>query len=264
MSQETFETCVAKLAPEGEVVFSGFSEPFLNPSCTQMILHAHHRGHPVRVFTTLVGLELADVDRLARIPFKSFIVHLPDHEGLTKINPDADYFAVLQRVIDRLEAVHFMFTRGPRPEEDIHPEVKSFLKARHKFIFTHTMHLRCGNVEIEGLNLRTIWGRLRPCSRFDVNVLLPNGDVVLCCMDFGQKHILGNLLHDSFADLKRSPEFQHVLAGLEDESRDILCRTCFLYASRHNLALRTYDFVRHKLSYFLKVNVQAALQNWRS
>jgi len=25
------------------------------------------------------------------------------------------------------------------------------------------------------------------------NVLLPNGDVVLCCMDYGLDHILGNL-----------------------------------------------------------------------
>ena len=30
------------------------------------------------------------------------------------------------------------------------------------------------------------------CDRIYQNVLLPNGDVVLCCMDWSAEHVLGN------------------------------------------------------------------------
>src|SRR5688572_6576247 len=34
--------------------FGGFSEAWLNPECTQMLLYAHSRGHRITVHTTLV------------------------------------------------------------------------------------------------------------------------------------------------------------------------------------------------------------------
>ena len=33
------------------------------------------------------------------------------------------------------------------------------------------------------------------------NVLLPNGDMTLCCMDYGLKHILGNLYKQEYKDI---------------------------------------------------------------
>ncbi len=67
------------------------------------------------------------------------------------------------------------------------------------------------------------------------NVLLPNGDVVLCCMDYGMKHILGNLLSSDYNSLFSSKEFLFVKEGLKNDSLDILCRYCEEFA-RHPLA----------------------------
>ena len=50
-------------------------------------------------------------------------------------------------------------------------------------------------------------------GNFDTNVMLPNGDVVLCCMDYGLKHKLGNLFDTNFNDLKREEHYD-------------LCREC--------------------------------------
>jgi hypothetical protein len=33
------------------------------------------------------------------------------------------------------------------------------------------------------------------------NVMLPNGDVSLCCMDYGLKHILGNLYEQDYEEI---------------------------------------------------------------
>lgn len=58
------------------------------------------------------------------------------------------------------------------------------------------------------------------------NVLLPNGDVALCCMDYSLRHIFGNLLVSDYQDLFRSIEYHKLQKGLDDDSANIICRHC--------------------------------------
>lgn len=54
------------------------------------------------------------------------------------------------------------------------------------------------------------------CSRnseFKQNVVLPNGDLYLCCMDYGLKHKLGNILEENYNDIKRETNYE-------------LCKSC--------------------------------------
>lgn len=54
------------------------------------------------------------------------------------------------------------------------------------------------------------------CTRsnsFEQNVMLPNGDVYLCCMDWSLKHKLGNIFTTNFNNLKRDKKYN-------------LCLTC--------------------------------------
>jgi hypothetical protein len=44
-------------------------------------------------------------------------------------------------------------------------------------------------------------------------------------MDYGMKHVLGNLRDCEYEDLFRSPEYGKVVEGLRRES-DTLCRSC--------------------------------------
>jgi hypothetical protein len=37
------------------------------------------------------------------------------------------------------------------------------------------------------------------------NVVLPNGDVSLCCMDYGLKHIIGNIYEQEYDDIIPPP-----------------------------------------------------------
>lgn len=67
------------------------------------------------------------------------------------------------------------------------------------------------------------------CNRTkDLNhwVLLPDGTVVLCCMDFGLKHPLGNLLTDNYDDIIAKKEYQSIISAMSDEKVDIICRKC--------------------------------------
>jgi len=54
------------------------------------------------------------------------------------------------------------------------------------------------------------------CTRsatYEQNVMLPNGDVYLCCMDWSLKHKLGNIFTTNFDNLKRKKQYK-------------LCQTC--------------------------------------
>jgi radical SAM protein with 4Fe4S-binding SPASM domain len=64
---------------------------------------------------------------------------------------------------------------------------------------------------------------------YDKNVLLPNGDIVLCCMDFSYKHIIGNLLKSSYEDIFKNNEFLKIVKVNESEgfSKCSICKSCY-------------------------------------
>jgi len=64
--------------------------------------------------------------------------------------------------------------------------------------------------------------------RYDQNVVLPNGDVVLCCMDYDCKHVLGNINEHSLVDLRKQAAFREILKenARTEFSTNSLCRTC--------------------------------------
>lgn len=254
MSLDTFKKCIDKLPRDTVITFSGYSEPCLNQEYINMISYAHDCNFKIRLFTTTRGIAKKDINIFKKIPFHFFVVHLPDNQGFTRINPDDQYFSIIDELISCIPNISFMFTKCQNSSDDIHPTVKNYLNNKRRFIYNHVMHVRCGNVDIEGLAPHRIKGPIHSCVRLKRNVLLPNGDVCLCCMDFGQKHVIGNLLSSEYEELFKSEKYLEVLAGLKDDSLDILCRYCPEYAQRKNLLLRSADFIRHKIYPITKAN----------
>jgi len=64
------------------------------------------------------------------------------------------------------------------------------------------------------------------------NVVLPDGTVLLCCMDYGMTHVIGNLVEQTHEEIMENIALERVRAGLNgDEEIEILCRKCS-YASK--------------------------------
>lgn len=58
--------------------------------------------------------------------------------------------------------------------------------------------------------------------------MLPDGRVIICSNDWGMKHVLGNLLEQSYEDIMNGEEAQRIRRAMNDETKDvILCRNCF-------------------------------------
>jgi MoaA/NifB/PqqE/SkfB family radical SAM enzyme len=235
MNFDDFKTYIEKVPRRVAVHFTGFSEPFLNPQCTDMIEYTAHRGHPIWISTTLAGTTREDIRRLSNLaPYYQFQIHLPSAEKLMNLTINDEYFSLLGDIVKAriITDLHF---HG----NEVHPAVGEWLRQHSVHFEEFWIQDRAGNLNTKKVKAKVSkpiitaakpGGKLR-CDRIYQNVLLPNGDVALCCMDWSAKYVLGNLKRDRFEDLYRSETFRRVLRGLKDPGIDLLCRTCHVAQS---------------------------------
>jgi hypothetical protein len=212
LTLEEFKKVADKIPIEIGIIFAGFSEPWLNPECTDMVLYAHSIGHKVSIFTTGVGMTTTDVDRLKNIPFASgpnrgFTLHIPDKEGYANHPTTKKYIDLLEYIRESNIAHLRVMSMGTVPDN-----------LRHIFPYVQIaqMFSRAGNLKKEEtLKPRLIELRDKYLStdngEGDIScaspegthhmVMLPNGDVAICCQDYDLKHIIGNIFTQEYKDI---------------------------------------------------------------
>lgn len=214
LSLENFKKCVNKIPQEVRITFAGFTEPWLNPKCTDMLLYANEKGHQISVFTTGIGMTIEDLEKIKDIKFAGqpnggFTLHLPDQERKAKHPITKKYVELIERMGELREhiqnfnvmtmgtvheSVSHVFPEAPIPkmwsragnlfgESLMKPELIN-RKDEYKSVYHGDKPKTCGCIE-----------------KLYHNVVLPNGDVSLCCMDYGLEHIIGNLLNQSYEEI---------------------------------------------------------------
>lgn len=234
MTFDDFKMYVESVPRRVVLHFTGFAEPFLNPGCTDMIEYAARRGHRIYISTTLAGMTREDARRLSELTYYQFQIHLPSAEKLMNLAINEEYFALLSDLVSSgiITDLHF---HG----NEVHPTVGAWLRGHTVNFEEFWIQDRAGNLNTEKVKKKVSKSVItaakptgkRRCDRIYQNVLLPNGNVVLCCMDWSAEYVLGNLKRDRFEDLYRSETFRRVLRGLKDPGVDLLCRTCHIAQS---------------------------------
>ncbi|MDW3192758.1 MAG: radical SAM protein [Cytophagales bacterium] len=221
MTLETFKKSLSSVPIDVDIHFSGYSEPFLNPDCIDMIKFAYQKGHEVSVYTTVEGLKTEHVRELEQLKFKKFNVHLPDDGVHMRVRIDESYLEVMKLLMNsHIPNILYIDYFG------VHPEVLSLME--HLETVNRKLTSRAGNVSNEETGSPPIINGALWCpgNREKKNVLLPNGDVSLCCVDYGKRHIIGNLMRDNYDHLHKSEAFKEVIARMNGKKGDLLCRTC--------------------------------------
>jgi hypothetical protein len=72
---------------------------------------------------------------------------------------------------------------------------------------------------------------------------MPNGDVQLCCMDYGYDYTLGNLLNNDYDWLHKNDNYQNIIKKMESQGDDIICRKCNMAVSSDTIKNITTLFI---------------------
>lgn len=220
MTLDTFKQCLKSVPLDTRIDFSGMAEPWLNPDCTDMILYTHKMGYKnIAIYTTCVGMTEKDIQKIESVKFCIFCVHLPDGFENTRIEINKQYISTLKYLKkSKIKNIKYMAMGS------LHPKLSKLIT---EVQIDNPMNTRGGNVEIlPEINLSGPI-KCRLPNRLHHNVLLPNGDVILCCMDYGMTSVLGNLLKKNYDEIFLSKQYQKVINLLRDDSKgDLICRHC--------------------------------------
>jgi len=248
MTLDAFGTILKKVPPHVRIDFSGMVEPWSNRDATKMLEMAISDNRRVAVYTTLMGMTPDDASSIRGL-FKShannlvvFCLHLPDQEmNMRGYKKSDEYIEVLKQFLAMKEdgtipqkKFEMMCMDSHNYHGRVHDDIKDLIPALPPW----SGHSRAGNLGEE--QLIQIGAKRTPrndfslaCSMtpfYDHNVVLPNGDVVLCCMDYSTKHVLGNLLDEGFTyyDLFKSKELEKIRLANQKPgfSSESLCKTC--------------------------------------
>lgn len=231
MTVSDFELFLSKIPQECNVVFGGMAEPFLNPDCVDMIEKACESGRRVELQTTLVGLNSAKLEKLLKLPIEAVMLHVADKENYADIPVTREYLDLLDTVIHHKKKDEKKWVTFCNAQAEPADEVKEIVSDEYN-ILTSLLD-RAGNLEYDDkiISKKNITGKIK-CSqcteKLNKNIILPDGTVLLCSMDYGMKHVLGNLSCNSYEEIMTTgKEMNHVKSGMQgDESIDILCRNC--------------------------------------
>jgi radical SAM protein with 4Fe4S-binding SPASM domain len=213
MTLNAFSNYLSKIPKHVILRFAGFTEPFQNQNTLDMIELAFGQGFRIAVFTTLKGLDAKKILRLRMHRYYIFLVHL---QGKGERYLPYDKYIPLVKLIRDIPEASFTYYDSLDPEIAQAVQGATVTKLR--------VNTRAGVIQEYGHTTGPIvcsWDY--PRKR---NILLPNGDVVMCCMDYGQKIVLGNLKNDSYRHLHHGQSWRRLARLMSEEDNDLLCRDC--------------------------------------
>lgn len=224
LTLDNFLFFLSKIPKTIQINFAGYTEPFLNPACVDMVVESVTRGYRTTIFTTLRGLSIDDLERMSCLNFESVEIHLPTTTGRQKVGFGKEYLEKLVFAQRKLKNANFVMIDWLNPAET-HSEILHVLDEER--IFHEPANSRAGNISSKIVQEPKKHIGAIQCDRgLNSNVLLPNGDVSICCQDFGLQHVIGNLFANSYEQLFSSKEYKTVSEGLKSEESGTLCRFC--------------------------------------
>ncbi len=232
MSVENFATILSKVPLHVQIDFSGMSEPWANPDATDMLELTLSCGYHIVVYTTLYGMTPDNARRVIallldhRDQVKEVCLHLPDANGnMRGYKPSVEFDEVLGLFMTASKNLRSFRAMTMDNRSRVHPSVKMPASSRSWEGLD-----RAGNVDENIIVPHTQHNGPVSCSFtpfYDHNVVLPNGDVVLCCMDYSTKHKIGNLLTGDYYSLFASPGMGHLRAeNTKIGKSDTICKSC--------------------------------------
>lgn len=231
LSLNDFRTCLKNTPDNCDFMFAGMSEPFLNPDCTEMLELACEAGRNVSLYTTLEGASNEDIDKILDMPLSFVGLHVADVDNNAKIHVSEAYFANVKRLINATKLDGDNFVNDISAQARPLPRIEEMCRGKYEVLIS--LQDRAGNLvggELAGRDKVLTNEKITCCfsgPKLNNHVVLPDGTLLLCNMDYGMQHVLGNLFTNSFDAIREENEMHRVFCGINgDQSINLLCRKC--------------------------------------
>ncbi len=165
-----------------------------------------------------IFVEMEKLNRVLKLSFSNVVLHTPDAINYAHIPITPEYLELLDAVLDAENNEGEPLVTTANCQSQPHPVIAERMKGKLKIGCKLTDRAVSLDREAEELAHTQKTGILS-CSRadsLDHNILLPDGSVVLCCNDFGMKHVLGNQLTDDYETIIQSKAMRRVKRGIEN------------------------------------------------
>ncbi len=243
MTLNDFKVIIDKVPTDVRLDFSGQAEPWVNPECTDMVEYALSKGFRLAIFTTLYNWDEATVHRMGQLvldyasQIEIFKIHFPDEKGNMrgwKPSAEWEYAYIGMRTVVHSAGIHY--EAMTMSDDGVHPAIRHLPGVGVSHSWSIAAHDRAGTLDTKQVKEQPI--KFSPkhehpvkCSKTDLynqGVLLPNGEVLLCCMDYDKKHVMGNLLEHDYQNLYTNPEIIKLkqLNAQPYYTTESLCKSC--------------------------------------
>ena len=252
MSLELYEEIARQLAEFKETLVGvsmiNYNEPTVDKHFVERVAMLRRHGLPPAVLTNGWGLTPARVDTILELGgLKYLSVNLSTLDRARyAADRRGDHLPVVLRNLDYVKNIRLAETmeiavlgQGDAVHRRDFEEISAaFAGTLFEAKYYEVMN-RAGNVMI-GLRPTQAIGRLCGCEQTGSRPLqwvhiTPRGECVLCCQDYHEQYVVGDLGEESLRSILTGPRLalmRRWAYGLEEAPADFLCRNCIYALSR--------------------------------
>ncbi|WP_276948192.1 SPASM domain-containing protein [Acetatifactor muris] len=228
MTIDTYQKCLDHIPKKCNILFCGMAEPFLNPNCIDMLKMTVASGRKVDLYTTLVGLDKNRMEELLSVPVGWVTLHVADSMGYAKIPLTDDYYDMVKILLESKKKDGTPYINLCNAQTTPDSGILELCKGKYEILTD--MNDRAEQLEDRRLVSSSRRQEKIACgysgTTLNRNVLLPDGTLILCMQDYGMRHVIGNLLEESFEEIMRGEQIELVRKALMEPYSDVLCRSC--------------------------------------
>lgn len=245
MPDALFERLVEELKtfPTLESVFlQSYNEPTLDRRFLEQCRTLFAAGLPVAVLSNGSGLTPAKADALAQEgPLRFLCINLStlDRERYAR-ERGADHLPVVLRNLEHIrelavarEMKIVVLGRGDSTHERDFDEIRDRFAGSRFVVEHHVVMDRAGWLDV-GLKASDRGRRLAGCDNVGSRPLqhlhiTPHGKCVLCCEDYDERYVVGDLTTHSIREVLEGDELAKMrrwVYGLEEAPDDFMCKDC--------------------------------------
>ena len=245
MPDEMFDRIVNELVgiPTLEAVFlQSYNEPTVDRRFVELCQRLFAQGLPVAVLSNGSGFTPAKTDALIESgPLRYLCINLStlDRERYQKDRGE-DHLTVVLRNLDYMKDRHVademkivVLGKGDDEHQRDFDAIRDRFAGTRFTVEAHVVMDRAGWLDV-GIKAQDREKRLAGCDNVGSRPLqhlhiTPHGKCVLCCEDYDENYVVGDLTRNTIAEVLEGDELAKMrkwVYGIEEAPADFMCRDC--------------------------------------